>query len=270
MRTLVIGADGLVGRAIVQRFGATGMSHADADITDATALKRAISKHQPELVVNCAVLGVDECEQNPDAAHAVNVDGPARLAEIAEKSGAALLHFSSNYVFDGRERRTYATDDPPNPINVYGRTKLTGECGVFFRSNRAFVIRSSWIFGPAKETSFVSNVANKLRAGQTVRAVSDVWASATYVEDLLDGVAQILEQAKYGLYHVVNDGVCSYESFAQEAARLTGAEESLVQPVHTRDVHKARRPRYTPMQSSIPLRSWRDALADYVTSSACT
>lgn len=264
MRTIVLGAAGLVGRAMVRRFDAIGFTHADADINDTATIKRIVAKHQPELIVNCAVLGVDECEKDPDAAHAVNVDGPARLAEIAEKSGAAIVHFSSNYVFDGRERRTYATDDPPNPINVYGRTKLTGECGVFFRCNRAFVIRSSWIFGPGKESSFVSSVPEKLRNGKSVRAVADVWASATYVEDLVDGVAHVIDHGQYGLFHIVNDGVCTYESFAQEAARLTGADAKLVEGVHARDVHKARRPRYTPMQSSVPLRDWREALAEFV------
>jgi dTDP-4-dehydrorhamnose reductase len=264
MRVIVTGAGGLVGSAIAEHFAATPLTHADLDITDAAAVRRVVGKLRPELIFNCAVLGVDQCEQDPDAAHAINVDGPAALAEAAEKCGAALVHFSSNYVFDGRERHVYTTEDPPNPVNVYGRTKLTGECAVFFRCSRAFVVRSSWIFGHGKQSSFVSTVAERLRAGARVQAVSDVWASVTYVDDLVEGVVDLIENGKYGLFHLVNEGVVSYESFGQEAARLIGADERLIEPVHSRDVHKARRPRYTPMLSSIPLRDWREALASFV------
>ncbi len=266
MRIVVTGAGGLVGSAIAKRFRATGLTHADLDITDAPAVRRAMTKLEPELIVNCAVLGVDECEQDPSAANEVNVDGPGALAEVAEKSGAAILHFSTNYVFDGRERHTYASDDPPNPINVYGRTKLTGECAVLFRSTRAFIVRTSWVFGRGKD-SFVSSVHQKLRAGQPVRAVSDVWASVTYVQDLVEAVAGIIDRRKYGLYHVVNEGICSHESFAHETAKLVGADEKLIETVSSREVHKARRPRHSPMRSSLPLRNWREALAAYIASS---
>lgn len=267
MRVVVTGAGGLVGTAVAKRLSATALTHADLDITDAVATRRAMTKLRPELIVNCAVIGVDECEANPSVAQDVNVHGPATLAEWAEKSGAAILHFSTNYVFDGREKHVYGPEDPPNPINTYGRTKLTGECAVFFRCSRVFVVRSSWIFGPGKE-AFVSTVHKRLRAGERVRAVSDVFASATYVDDLVARVAQIVNRHEYGLHHVVNDGVCSNESFAREAARLAGADESLVIPTVSRDVQKARRPKYTPLRGNAPLRDWRDALAAYIQSTS--
>ena len=263
MRAIVTGAGGLVGRAMVKRLRGVALTHSDLDITDAAAVRRMMTKLKPEIIVNCAVIGVDACEENPTAAQEINVDGPGLLAEIAEKQQCALLHFSTNYVFDGRERREYSTDDDPNPINQYGRTKLTGECAVFFRCSRAIVVRSSWIFGEGKD-SFLSSVHRKLDAGERVRAIGDIFASTTYIEDLAAAVGKIVDRGLFGLHHVVNEGACSYEMFARETARVTGADETLIDVVPSREVQKARRPRYTPMRSSTPLRNWRDALAAYI------
>jgi dTDP-4-dehydrorhamnose reductase len=125
------------------------------------------------------------------------------------------------------------------------------------------VIRSSWIFGPGKN-SFISTVHEKLKAGEHVRAVADVWASTTYVLDLVERLKQIVAAEAYGMHHVVNSGACSNETFAREAARIVGADARLIQPVSTRDTHAAPRPRYTPMLASQPLRDWREALAAYI------
>ena len=261
MRIVVTGAAGLVGSAAVQHFGATGLTHRDLDITNATAVQKMIADLRPDLIVNCAVIGVDECERDPALARAVNVDGPANLARVAP----SIVHFSSNYVFDGRDERFYATDDVPRPINEYGRTKLAGERAVAELCRRALIIRSSWIFGRGKD-SFISTVHRRLRVGERVRAVSDVWASTTYVRDLLEHVLEIVIRKKYGLHHVVNAGVCSNETFAIEAARLVGADPHLVEPASTREVHHAPRPRCTPLLTTKPLRDWREAFTAYIQS----
>ncbi|HUJ12986.1 MAG TPA: NAD(P)-dependent oxidoreductase [Thermoanaerobaculia bacterium] len=253
MRVIVTGASGLVGRAAVKRFGAIALTHADLDITDAKAVQRSVGN--TDLVINCAVIGVDACEGDPALARAVNVDGPANLARAAK----SLLHFSSNYVFDGETEKFYAIEDEARPVNEYGRTKLAGEREVLRINPRSFVVRSSWIFGPGKP-SFISTVHEKLRAGERVHAVADVWASTTYVDDLVEAVSRIVEQRRFGLHHVVNAGVCSNETFAREAARIVGADPSLVVPASTREMHRAPRPRYTPLAMSQPLRDWRIAL----------
>ena len=121
MRIAVTGASGLVGSAIVRHFDATGLTHRDLDITDAAAVQRVVSGI--DLVINCAVIGVDECERDPALARAVNVDGPANLARAAK----SILHFSSNYVFGGTEKKDYAVDDEARPVNEYGRTKFAGD-----------------------------------------------------------------------------------------------------------------------------------------------
>ena len=257
MRVLVTGASGLVGSAAVRRFGAIALSHRDLDITDASAVQRVAGG--ADLVINCAVAGVDECERDPKLARAVNVDGPSNLARAAR----SIVHFSSNYVFDGAEEKYYSIDDEARPINEYGRTKLEGERAAMRLNPNAYVIRSSWIFGPGKN-SFISTVHRRLRAGEHVRAVADVWASTTYVDDLIERVAEVVEAREFGLHHVVNAGVCSNATFALEAARIVGASPDLVESVSTRVVHQAPRPRYTPMAMHRPLRDWRAALAEYI------
>jgi dTDP-4-dehydrorhamnose reductase len=273
MRVVVTGAGGLVGRSVGAGFSRpdrlkpvlTLLTHHDLDITDASAVEQTIDDLRPDLIINCAVLGVDECERDPAAARAINVDGPRFLGAAAERIGAAVVHFSSNYVFSGAEERFYTIDDKPAPVNVYGKTKAAGERSVLENCSRAFIVRSSWIFGPGKD-SFLSTVHRRLAHNERVRGVRDIWASATYVRDLVVAVGALVEQQTYGIHHVVNAGVCSNATFALEAARIIGADPQLVEEVSTTEVHHAPRPRYTPMIGSLPLRDWREALAAYIES----
>lgn len=260
-RFAITGANGLVGRALARRWPeAVALSHADVDITDPDATKRVLGGF--DLVFNCAVIGVDDCERDPVLARAVNVEGPANVAA----SVAAIVHFSTNYVFAGDEEKLYSEDDEPHPVNVYGATKWEGERAVAAASARAFIIRTSWVYGPGKE-NFLGTVGEKLRAGERVRAIGDMFASCTYVEDLVEAVGAIVSRHPPGTFHVVNEGVVSYETFAREAARRVGADPSLIETVSEADVMRAPRPRYTPMRNSLPMRSWRGALAAYLAES---
>ncbi|HEU4521264.1 MAG TPA: sugar nucleotide-binding protein, partial [Thermoanaerobaculia bacterium] len=137
MRIVVTGASGLVGRAIVRRTGATGLTHRDLDITDESAVRETVARLRPDMVINCAVIGVDDCETDPQLARAINIEGPRNLARVAP----AIVHFSTNYVLD--------------PVNVYGRTKLEGEQAVLDANSASLVVRTSWVFGSGKE-SFLS------------------------------------------------------------------------------------------------------------------
>lgn len=275
MRVLITGAGGLVASALVPHFSDVfALKHAALDITDRAAVVSVVDRIRPDLIINCAVIGVDECERDPKLAGRVNVEGPANLASAAAQVGAALVHFSSNYVFDGRpaERRPYTAAATPNPINVYGRTKLEGERAVAERAEEAFIIRTSWVFGPGKD-SFLATVARRLRDGETVRAIGDTWASATYVADLAARVREIIERGEPGTYHVVNDGICSYETFARETASILAIPppviDHLIEVVSEVEMDRpAKRPPWTPMLCEPPMRSWQDALREYVAVSA--
>jgi dTDP-4-dehydrorhamnose reductase len=278
MRVLITGAGGLVASALVFHFEEVfALGHGELDIADAGAVDNVFERLRPDLVINCAVIGVDACERDRELAERVNVDGPANLATAAAKTGASILHCSSNYVFSGRRhpRQPYTIEDDPDPINVYGATKVAGERAVLERCDRAFIVRTSWVYGPGK-SSFLGTVAADLRRGVRVQAIADTWASTTYVEDLARRVRQIVGRGTHGTYHVVNDGVCSYESFAREAGSLAGVPanvaEHLIEVVSEASMQRpAARPAWTAMRCLLserigfpPMRSWREALSAYV------
>lgn len=281
MRTILItGAAGLVGSSLADAYRGdevVALRHRDLDITDGRAVDETIQRLRPDLVFNAAVVGVDDCEADPSLAERVNVSGPAQLAASAERIGATIVHFSSNYVFDGRRTTgiPYTIDDDAQPINVYGATKLLGERAVTAAATRAFIIRTSWVFGSGK-ASFLGTVAARLARGERVQAITDTFASTTFVIDLVRRVVEIVQRGHDGTYHVVNDGICSYETFAREAARLVGLSDETAQMRIERATEAslarpAPRPRWTPLRCRLseqlglaPLRRWEDALADYV------
>jgi dTDP-4-dehydrorhamnose reductase len=280
MKVLITGAHGLVGMHLAKWFGrlneVMALGRNELDITNAGQAFTLIQKQQPDLIINCAVLGVDECEADPAKAHSINVEGPLNLARAAAAIGSEIVHFSTNYVFDGkRESGFYTVDDKPQPINVYGKTKFKGEEAVKTACAQSYIIRTSWVFGAGKQ-SFFSTAHQSLAAGKAVQAITNMWASTTFVNDLVERVEEIAGRKYYGTYHVVNDGTCSYYEFAQEAARAVGLSEreasKLIIPIEAAEARPGTpRPRYTPMRCILseeiglaPMRDWRTALAEYI------
>lgn len=277
MKIAITGADGLVGSCLTKQLAgrALSLNHAALDITDNDAVQSFVKRERPDVIINCAVLNVDECETNPAKAHALNVAGPRYLAEAAATIGATIVHYSTNYVFDGREEKCYTIHDATQPVNNYGQTKLDGERAVMVANPHHYILRTSWVFGVGK-ANFLSIIHRQLQEGTRGKVVSDCWASATYVEDLATRTREILAQQQYGVYHVVNEGICSYVEFALEAGRLVGLSEAesraLMEFVPDAAIKRpAVRPRYTPMRCLLsaeiglpPLRHWKDALAAYL------
>jgi dTDP-4-dehydrorhamnose reductase len=281
MKILITGAAGLVGSQLARRLAleheVLALKHGDLDITDAIAVRHRVAEAKPAVIINCAVIQVDESEQDRAKAQAVNVDGPLCLAQAANNVGAEIFHFSTQYAFEGEPigRAPYTIDDEPRPVNHYGRTKLAGEQAVRDACARSYIVRTSWVYGSGKN-SFLCAAHNDLRAGRKVRAIDDIWSSTTYVNDLIDRVMTIRAAGRYGTYHVVNEGTCSYYEFALEAGRLQGLTNAQLAPLieitHERDMKRiAVRPRYTPLRCLLseqiglaPMRDWRDALAAYV------
>ena len=271
----------MVGSHLAQRLAqdhqVIALRHGDLDIADRAAVMRRVSAEGPSLIINCAVVQVDEAEENPIKARAVNADGPGFLAKAAAQAGAEMIHFSSQYVFAGKPvgRAPYSIDDEPGPVNVYGSTKLAGERAVSDACQRSFIIRTSWVYGSGKN-SFLCTVHRDLASGKRVRVIDDIWSSTTYVEDLIERILEIRARGHYGIYHVVNEGICSYYDFALEAGRIAGLNRErlagLLEIVKEAEMNRsAVRPRFTPLRCSLserlgltPMRHWRQALAAYV------
>ena len=281
MKIAITGAGGLVGSSLHKMLAAEhqilALKHAALDITNQASVQQFMRAEKPDVIINCAVLNVDECETDKPKAHAINVAGPQYLAEAAHEIGAEIVHYSTNYVFDGKDEKSYTINDAAEPVNNYGQTKLEGENAVRAACPRSFILRTSWVYGVGKD-NFLSIVHRNLKAGKRGKVVSDCWASATYVNDLAARTRDIIERKQPGIYHVVNEGVCSYVEFTYEAGKLVGLSEAqtaeLIELISDADIKRpAVRPRYTPMKCLLsdelglpPLRHWQDALAEYISS----
>ena len=235
------------------------------DVADPEAVESAIDDHEPDTVINAAAYtNVDGCEEETDLAYSVNALGPRNLAQACERRGCALLHVSTNYVFDGRDGRPYEPFDPPNPISAYGRTKLAGEEHVMRLTNRWYVVRSAGVYG--RGHNFVRTMLRVAGERDSLKVKDDEFISPTYARDLADGIAGIIEGGRFGLYHLTNAGSCSWYEFTREIFRLSGVETEVVPIPGSEYPLPAARPANGVLSSlgSPELRHWREALADYL------
>jgi dTDP-4-dehydrorhamnose reductase len=280
VRTLVIGASGQLGQDLMKVFGdaATGLTHAEIDVTDGIGVSRTIREHAPDWVINTAAFHrVDDCELNPGLAFAVNATGAANVARAAAETGAGVVFFSTDYVFGGENR---ARHDPhtesslPDPYNVYGVSKLAGERMVMNANPRHLVIRSAGLYGTAtsrKGWTFPELMVNKGRNDGWVKVVTDQALSPTYTHDLAAATKALMEGDARGLFHVTNAGECSWFEFAQATFDLAGIAVNMEPTLTIPGERRARRPPYSAMTSErlesvgvAPLRPWREALEHYL------
>lgn len=227
MRILVTGANGQLGmtfRAIAPKhpehefFFCTSK---ELDVTDPNSVEAVIQNYTPEVVINCAAYtAVDRAEEEPEKAYAVNADGVKNLVDACQKISAALIHFSTDYVFDGRKNKPYTEIDEPNPINIYGKSKLAGEKHVLSSDLKATVIRTSWVYSEFGN-NFVQTMLRLGRERKSLNVVNDQFGSPTYARDLAVASLIVAQYSKRfisppSLYHFSNDGVISWFDFASE------------------------------------------------------
>ncbi len=279
MRIAIVGARGQLGAAILHECAphhdTLGFRRADLDVTDDVAVAIAMEKARPDVIVNGAAYNnVDGAEDHPVEALDLNAFAVKALARAADTVGASLIHFSSDFVFDGRATQPYTETDRPNPRSVYATSKLLGE---WFALDvpRAYVLRVESLFGAspngAPPRGSVASIMTTLLAGGSPSVFEDRTVSPTYIPDAAHAVRQLIEsQPAPGLYHCVNSGCCTWLQFALELAKQIGVEPRLT-PVRMADVAlRANRPLYCALSNEklrsagIEMRSWKDALAQFV------
>jgi dTDP-4-dehydrorhamnose reductase/glucose-1-phosphate thymidylyltransferase short form len=256
---LILGANGMLGRDLAAVFpGARLCGHKDLDITDEAAVKAYILAAKPDLVINAAAYtNVDGCEDEPETAFAVNGDAPGYIAAACLAAGATLVHYSTDYVFDG-SKTEYVESDETNPINVYGASKLRGEQKIAQNMDDYRIIRTSWLFGRHGK-NFVETIRHLSKENETVRVVTDQVGKPTYTMDLARKTAEVAD-CPSGIYHVTNDGVCSWYEFARAFA------PNVVPCTSDEFPRKAKRPAYSVLVNTktSPMRPWKEALEDYL------
>jgi dTDP-4-dehydrorhamnose reductase len=270
VRVLLTGAGGQLGLELSEILPDRGhevvaLDRQRLDVADPDAVEGAFEKCSPELVVNAAAYtNVDGCEEATDLAYSVNALGPRNLAQACERRGCELLHVSTNYVFDGRGERPYEPFAPPNPISAYGRTKLAGEELVTRLTNRWYVVRSAGVYG--RGHNFVRTMLRVAEERDSLKVKDDEFISPTYARDLAEGIAGIVEDGRYGLYHLTNAGSCSWYEFTREIFRLAGVETEVVPIPGSEYPLPAARPANGVLStvSSLEFRHWSEALADYL------
>lgn len=276
MNAFVAGSEGQLGRALVERLSgriAWAGGRAALDVRDAAAVRARVFAARPDVVLNAtAYNNVDGAESDREQAFAVNEGGAKNLARAAAEAGAVMVHVSTNYVFDGAAARPYTEDDPVNPLSVYGRSKRAGEVAVVEAGGPHLVVRTSALFGHggnrAKGGSFVDRVLERARAGTPLRIVDDQHVSTTYAPDLADAILALVGAGARGVFHVVNEGECTWHALAVEALRQAGIAAEVAATTTGALGAPARRPLYSVLSTARyralglpPLRHWRDALA---------
>jgi dTDP-4-dehydrorhamnose reductase len=277
VKALVAGSAGQLGRELVARLGgelAWAGGRAELDVTDAAAVRELVARVRPDVVFNATAYNrVDAAESEPDRAFAVNAHAPGLLAEAARAAGAALVHVSTDYVFDGRASRPYREDDPAEPLSTYGASKRLGEQHVLGSGAEALVVRTSGVLGRAgsqqKGGSFVDRILAKARANEPLRVVADQVFAPTFASELAEALIALARRGARGLVHVTNEGTCSWHELATAALEAAG----LARPVEAITAESlnlpARRPAYSVLDTARyrslglpPLRHWREALPD--------
>lgn len=275
MKILIVGARGLLGKNIVpgleDRAAVVPLDIEEWDITDHEAGISVLETHKPDVVVNlAAATDVDNCENCEDSALKVNGEGPGIVARICADRHIPLVHFSTDYVFDGTKATAYTEEDPPHPVSVYGRTKLLGEQLVLENHPSAIIIRIQWLYGK-DGTHFITKILSRAREYGAVDVVNDQRGSPTYGKHIALPLFSLIEQGATGIYHVTNSGSCTWFDFARELFRQMALDVEVRPTTQTLFARPAPRPANSVFDcgklertTGITMKPWQEALSEYL------
>lgn len=279
MKIAIIGADGQLGYDLIRTLKEDALFplfYPEFDITRPEKTRDVLSRLLPDVVINTAAYHrVDECELNTLQAFRVNATAVRDLARICLELGCALVHFSTDYVFDGAKKEPYTEEDAPNPLSTYAVSKLAGEYFVRNTLERYFLVRTCGLYGEAgcreKGTNFVEAMISLERKGIPIRVVDDQWVTPTSTLELSQRINELIRTKHYGLYHLTNEGQCTWYEFAQAIFSLIG-KSPLIEPVSSK-IYGARasRPLYSVLENRrakmigiSDFSHWEKALQDYL------
>lgn len=277
-RVAIFGSTGQLGTDLVEVLQCSGnfdiipLAHEDADCRDAEAVRRVVFRYNPQIVINCAAyVRVDDCEDHPVEAFEINAIGALNVARACAEIDALCVYISTDYVFDGEKGTPYVESDVPNPINVYGASKLAGEFLVRQSASRWLIVRSSSLFGKTgargKGGNFIEAILTKARNGETLSVVDDIRMCPSYTRDVADGIAKLLRVDESGIVHLTNQGSSTWYEFAKTILDLTGIVAVIVPVTSNEFPSFARRPRASKLRSeriAFELRSWQEGVKAYL------
>lgn len=280
MKIVIIGADGQLGHdlcRVIDPSEQVPLTIKDIDITDKQQCDEVLAKYSPDTVINTAAYNkVDEAESNQEEAFRVNAEGARNVALACNKLGAVMVHFSTDYVFDGTQTTPYIETDVPNPRSAYGKSKLTGESLVWDNLYKYFIIRTAGLFGIAGclgkgGGNFVESILRQAQTGNELKVVDDEIFSPTYTLDLAKKVNELMRTDHFGLYHLTNAGQCSWYQFAGKILEYSGLKNKLVRIKVNELKALAARPKYSVLDhynlrkiGLEDMRPWQEALKDYL------
>ena len=284
MKIVILGAGGRLGAALLReyrdKFDVAGFNHTQLNLSDLDAVREKLRNTNFDILINAAgFTKVDLCETQPDRAFLINAQAPRVVAEICDEKNARLIHFSTDYVFDGAKCEPYTEEDQASPISVYGESKLAGENNVLAAKSQNLVVRVSWVFGPDRP-SFIDAMVQQARENHEVDAVADKFSTPTYTLDIAAMLPPFFgANVSGGILHFANAGQCSWREYAQwavdccrEAGLPLKAKTIGVRNLREMANWIARRPVYSVLSTAkytnltgISPRTWREAVSDYIT-----
>jgi dTDP-4-dehydrorhamnose reductase len=280
MRVLITGAKGMLGRDLVDimsdRFEVEAIDIEDSDITRFGEIRQTIRDKRPEFVIHCAAYtDVDGCEVETGLSYRINGLGTRNVVACSAELDVPVLYISTDFVFDGRKPSPYREYDNPDPISEYGYGKVAGEFFVRHLHNRFYIVRTSWLYG-SHGKNFVDTILKIADQKGELKVVNDQFGSPTYTRDLAGKLVDLIEvKAGYGIYHITNSGACSWCDFAGKILATAGLIDVKLEPITSEELGRAaRRPSNSVLENRAigqeglePLRSWEEALSEYLHSS---
>lgn len=276
MNILITGAKGMLGFALVKKLSSNNKIFPfDIDTMDITNYQECLNVvkiNRPDIIIHCAsYTDVDGCETNIEKAFAVNALGTKNIALVCQKLDIPMIYISTDYIFDGTKNEPYLESDTPSPVSVYGKSKYEGEKAVQDTIKKFYIIRTSWLYGPSGK-NFVNTIIKLAKEKNELRVVNDQSGSPTYTFDLADAISQLIQKPFYGVYHITNQGHCSWYEFTKIILEAANIKNKTVVPVTTDEFPRpAPRPKYSVLENrlfklngfTLP-RHYKDAVEEYL------